>query len=286
MSEAITGGIAAGAVAACAAAVGVVVGVGYGAYRGLTWLSEQAQLEAERLERELAIPLPTHVTSNEARQQLSERFAVIQKNAKQNRLLAPQGDAIARILALRTSPLGSFLRDSDWNKFCTAPPSVNVFQNVLRKASKNFAFANAVLVAQSVVEVAVKEGFAHQRVSQAGEEKQILVLEDTEGRALVAEVYPSDDGARINLDLTGFGDGTCHTVMDKILKGLAQKDIRLNNVHRRSHFRREGETESARKYWHSPAKQRHNISGSRRSQAHDELRRRQGLAAIRAKKIN
>ncbi|GEM_PF-6037365 len=286
MSEAITNGIAAGAVVACAAAVGLVVGAGYAVYRSLTWLSEQAQREAERLERELAVPLPTHVTASEARKELAARFALFKERAQQNPLLTQQSDAIARVLALRNSPLGSFLTESNWKKLSTAPLSANVFQEVLQQGAQNFAFANAKHVAQSIVDVATSEGFTHQRTNRLLNGKQTVVLIDAHGRALVADVCASEDGAQINLDLTGFGAGSCHTVMERILNGLAKKDIRLDNIHHRSHYRREGVTESAREHSQSMAKRRQPPAKGKERRSNDELRRRQHLMSKQSQKTN
>jgi len=284
MSETITGGIAAGAVAACAAAVGIVVGLGYGVYCGLTWLSEQAQREAERLEKELAIPLPTHVTASEARRELAERFEMLKKHVSQSPLLAPQSDAIARVLALRASPLASFLTDAGLKKISAEPLDDNVFQDVLKQASQNLAFANAKHVAQSIVDVAADEGFIHQRANQVRKGKQTVVLADANGRALVADVYASEDGAKINLNLTGFGDVSCHVVMERLLNGLAKKDIRLENIHHRSHYRREGVTQSAQEYSHGSEKTRQSVVKAKEPPATVELRRRQHLISTRTKK--
>lgn len=284
MSEAITNGIAASAVVACAAAVGLVVGAGYAVYRSLSWLSEQAQREAERLERELAVPLPTHVTAGEARKVLAERFALFKERVQQNPLLTQQSDAIARVLALRNSPFGSFLTDTNWKTLSAAPLSANVFQEVLQQASQNFAFGNAKHVAQSIIDVATSEGFTHQRTNRLLNGKQTVVLVDAHGRALVADVCAAEDGAQINLDLTGFGDGSCHAVMDRILKGLAKKDIRLDNIHHRSHYRREGVTESAREHSQSKAKQRQPAAQGKERRSNDELRRRQRLMSKQSQK--
>lgn len=112
--------------------------------------------------------------------------------------------------------------------------------NLLKEAGKRFIQANALSVGRSIVEVAREAGFAHQRPNHCEEGRQTLVLEDSLGRALVAKVVESDSGARIQLDLTGFGDGSCHGVMDRLLSGLAQKGVRRDGIEHRSHYLREG----------------------------------------------
>ena len=69
MSEAISIAFAAAAVAACTATVGLAVSAGKAAHRALNWLSNQAQKEFERLDRELSLPLPEYVTTCEARKE-------------------------------------------------------------------------------------------------------------------------------------------------------------------------------------------------------------------------
>src|SRR5436190_24183774 len=105
MSEVVLGGLAATAVGGCAAAVGLAVAAGYGAYRGLVWLSEEAQREMERLERQLEAPL-TRATTKEARGALERQFTFLKSEASKNPTLKNHADAVARILAIGNYPLG------------------------------------------------------------------------------------------------------------------------------------------------------------------------------------
>ena len=66
------------------------------------------------------------------------------------------------------------------------------------------------------------------------------MLKNTDGRALIAQVHPTPDGPALKLDLTGYADGSCHAVMDDVLQRLSDKGIRLFDMNRRSHYRREG----------------------------------------------
>lgn len=239
MSEVVSVSIVAGAVGACVAAIGVAAGVGYIAYRGIRWLSEQAQRDMERLERELDAP-PTHVTTSEAHREFERQLAFVRSQAAQSPSLRQHADDVARLITLRHSPLGSFLDEAQWKKLYEPALDMRSFTDILEQAGKRFTQANALSVGRSIVEVAREAGFAHQRSSQCENGQQTLVLEDSTGRALRAKVVESDSGARVQLDLAGFGDGSCHGVMDRLLSGLAQKGVRLDGVEHRSHYRREG----------------------------------------------
>lgn len=242
MSEVVTGGIAAAAVGACAAAVGLAAGAAYLTYRGLVWLSAQAEREVELLEKELNAP-SAYVSTAEARAEFQKQFALLKARAAGNPHLREHADTVARLLALKRSPLGTFLSQEQRNK--VSNPSLNgrSFTSILDQAAKRFTRANTVYVTSSVIAVAKAAGFATERFSRQNGSKKTLVMEDSLGRALVAEIAESDQGANLNLDLTGFGDGSCHGVMDTILDGLAERQINLSRVRRRSHYRREGVTD-------------------------------------------
>lgn len=273
MSEVITAGIAAGAVASCAAVFGVAVGAGYLVYKGLSWLSEQGRKEMEKLEKELSAP-PTHATTAEARREFEERFALVKDRAIKVPTLMQHAEAVARLLALKQSPLGVFLGGEEWKKISQPALSGPSFAQLLHQAGRKFTEANAVFVARSITEVAASVGFTRQHLNQKNHGKQTLVLEDPMGRALVAEVVESEKGARMNLDLAGFGDGSCHEVMDRVLMGLAERDIRLGEIRRRSHYRREGSIPAAVEYSGKKGKVRMEVSPDvERGEA--DLRRRQ-----------
>lgn len=243
MSEAVTGGVAVAAVGPCLAIIGLAAAGAYAAYRSLNWLSEQGQREIERLEKELAAP-PTHATTREARQAFEEAFKRARSKAAQLPSLKDHAETIARMLALKGSPLGAFTGKAQWAQICRPGLAQTSFEQVLDEAAKEFTRANALAVVQSIGTVAKCEGFERRRLvrRETQQGKITLVHEDNDGRALVATVTPADDGAKITLDLTGSGDGSCHEVMERLLAGLAEEGVRMDDVRRRSHYRREGVT--------------------------------------------
>lgn len=276
MSEVVTGGIAAAAVGACAAAIGLVAGAAYLTYRGLVWLSAQAEREVELLEKELAAP-STHVSTAEARAEFERQFAELKAKAAGNPHLKDHADELARLLALKHSPLGVFLNQEQRNEIRSPRLNRRSFSNILDQAARRFTKANTVYVTRSLIDVAKDAGFSTERFSRQIKGKQTLVLEDSLGRALVAEIVESDHGANLNLDLTGFGDGSCHGVMDKILNDLAERQINLGRMRRRSHYRREGVTELAPSHTQSenaappvfPDQERREADRRRRRQGHE-----------------
>lgn len=239
MSEVVTGGLAAATVGTCAVMVGAVVGAAYLAYRGVMWLSEQAQKEVERLEQELPDP-PTQVTTLEARELFARTYQAVRAKAAKHPALRSHAEAVGRLLALRRSPLGAFVTKAEWDRVALPLLSQRSFSTLLEKAATRLTQTTALSAARAIVEVASQVGFPHQRLQFQGGGRQTLVLGDSEGRALVAEVLEAKDGARVNLDLTGFGDASCHGVMDRVLSGLAAKGIHLRGAVCRSHYRREG----------------------------------------------
>jgi hypothetical protein len=240
MSEVITGGIAAGAVSACAAAVGIAIGVGYVTYRAFKWLSAQAQREMEHLEQELATPLPAHFTTKEVRKEFEKNYALIKSQVAKNPHLKLHSDVIASVLSLKNSPLGSFVRKSQWKQLYEVTTGKEHFTNLLKQAEKRFTQANAIYISRAIVEVAKDVGFSHQRHKSYEDGRRLVVMEDSQGRAIVADVTESENGAKINFDLTGFGDASCHLITDHILKGIKEKNIQLREFERRSHYKREG----------------------------------------------
>lgn len=243
MSEAVTGGTAAAGVGACLVVVGLAAAAAYPVYRSLRWLSEQGQREVERLEKELATP-PTHATTKEARQAFEEALKRAGDKAAQLPSLHDHVETVARLLALKGSPLGAFLGDARWAQIAQPGCSQASFRMMLDQAATAFTQANARAVAQSIVTVAQRTGFGQEQHDrrEVRQGRINLALKDPDGRALLASVTPADDGAKIALDLTGFGDGSCHGVMDRILRGLAKEGVRLDDLRRRSHYRREGLT--------------------------------------------
>ncbi len=239
MSEVITNAVAGAAVAMCTAAAGVVVEAGRATYRVFAWLSEAACKEMDALAKELSDPVPAFSTTNQARAEFEEKRAKARSLAAKSPMLNQQSDTIADILALRHSTLGAFVERAQWKKL-GREFSRKSFAAIVERSAKEFTKANATYVRRSLIEVANNLGFTKLQRDEQKSGTQRLVVTNAEGRALVADVRESDDGALINLDLTGFGDGSCHMVMDRILAGLASKNIRLDQLKRRSHYRREG----------------------------------------------
>lgn len=250
MSEAVTGGIAAVGVVACLMVLGLAArAAAKPVTRSLTRLSEQGRREMDALEKALAAQ-PTHTTTKQARQAFEEAFRLARSKAAQLPSLKDHADTVARMLALKGSPLGAFIGQPQWTQISQPGLPAADFDRVLDQAAGRFTQANALCVAQSIVTVARREGFAQQRLDRQEDRqgRRSLVLEDREGRALVASVTASDEGARITLDLTGFGDCSCLGVMDRLLDGLTAEGVRLDYLRRHSHYRREGSTPLAISY--------------------------------------
>lgn len=239
MSETVSSGIGTAAIGACAALAGVVVGIGYAAYRLAGWLSAQAQEEMERLERESAAPM-SHATTKEARGDFERRFALFKKRAQANPVLSPHADVVARLLAAKHSNLGAFLTESQWRGIADPNLPRQRLDAFLDGAGMMLTQANAAFIAKSVIEAARRAGFTTERSRRHRIGDHTVVMEDSEGRAVIAKIRAGDDGANLVLDLTGFGDGSCHPVMDALVQGLADRNIRLDQIRRRSHYQREG----------------------------------------------
>ncbi len=239
MSEVVSAGAAAVGVGACVAVAGLALAAGYAVYKGLVWLSEQAKGEMERLEKELAKPV-SYSTTTEARKQFKKQFALFKLEAQRSPLLKADADRVASLLALKASPFGLFLKSEEWQQLVQPETPNHLLPQMLGRAGKRFSEANACCVARSIVEGAKEAGFTKDGTQHVVNGKKVMVMKDELGRALVAEINPADDGAGIKLDLTGFGDGSCHGVMDRVLSGVTQRGVRIDGLRRRSHYRREG----------------------------------------------
>ena len=243
MSESVVGGAAVavwGAVGTCGLLlVGAAAGVAYLVAQGLTWLSEQAQKELERLDKELP-PAPAELTTQEARETFERTFQIVKAKAAKIPALKSHAKTLATALALQKSPLGAFVTQSEWGELVQPRPNQRCISQVLKKASRSFTQETARTVNEAIVETGALQGFCHRRRQVESQGRRLTVLEDTEGRALIAEVREADEGAKVMLDLSGFGDGSCHRTMEGVLKGLAARGVSLKDAARRSHYRREG----------------------------------------------
>ncbi len=255
MSDVVTGGATTAAVGACAALAGAaIVGAGYAFYKAASWLNNRMLHDMETLEKALQ-DAPTHASSRDARRYFDKAEIQARTRAQKNPVLAQHAESVARLTALGKSPLAYFVRQEEWQTLVKRQADRKSIVAVLYQAATRLKQANAAYVIRSIVEAAHAAGFAHQKVDDAAREGQrTLVLEDKEGRALVADVTESDDGAGVNLDLVGFGDGSCHAVMDRILAELEKRQVQTRGFARRSHYSREGARTSARIF--SPVKRR------------------------------
>ena len=235
MSETVSTGLSAVAVGACVGAMTVVSA----AYNGLTWLSDQAKRDMEELEAALDAPLERPTTA-EARADLKERMEVLRTRAAATPSLRPFTESVARTAALHASPLGRFIEASEWSEISKRESDPRSYERITKRAAKRMTASNAVVVADTIIAAAKDAGFpCVARQSEKGETKT-LVLEDKDGRALVADIVQSDDGPRVKLDMVGFGDGSCHHAMDSLLAGIKSRGVEFVGLKRRSHYRREG----------------------------------------------
>lgn len=236
MSEAVVGGIAVGA---CVAAAALIVGTGRLAWKGITRLSDHMKEEIDRIERELG-PAPAYASVVDAREALSRQLTMAKASATRRAGAHAEADIVARLAATRHSPLGRFITPAEWATIAAPRVSKATFAATIERAAKRFSDANTAYVRHAITEAAAIAGFtqavrSHERLGQ-----HTTVFEDRLGRALIADVLTSERGAKVNLDLTGFGDGSCHPVMDAVLRALADRNVRLEHARRRSHYRRDG----------------------------------------------
>ncbi len=249
----------------------LVAGAAYATYKGVTWLTEAEKRELEKLRKELSKSIPTHLTTEEARKDFQKKLAVLKAQAEKNSLLKNKATQVAQLVALQTSPLGLFLIEEQKLRLQQAPPNQRGFKEMLQRVEKRFTEANAFSVVGEIKSVAAGLGFHLERTRTAcGIET--LVLENSNGQAISAQVKPSDRGAQISVDLLGFGDGRCHSLMDELLKGLEEKGIRIGAVRRQSHYRRDGLLHSDSR---GPQEKKELSPLSRPDRQREEARRRQ-----------
>lgn len=261
MSEVILGGIIAAGVAAStpAAPTAVAAGItatapamlaagaalvaGYAVYKGLDWFSGHAEHDMERLAKALGKP-PSQVTTVEARQEFERRFALARKQAKEFPTLRNHAGIVARIVALQTSPLAAFVQPAEWKQVARGSFRQGSSDHVVATAARRHA-AHAAREFEGALENAARAcGFTKSRkVAQRGPKRAFVFMDDL-GRALVGELKETSEGPKATLDLTGFGDGSCHGVLDRILEELSAKGVQLVGATRRSHYRRQGVAEA------------------------------------------
>ncbi|KAA3658587.1 MAG: hypothetical protein DWQ10_10910 [Calditrichaeota bacterium] len=239
MSEAISGAIAGAATGACVAAAGLVISAARVTYKACTWLSEKACDEMERLERVLDEPLPDYTTPIEAQSAYFEKLEKAKTLVEKSPILAPQAAQMAQLMALKHSTLSSFVDAKSWNDFI-ALTGKNNFENLISRSIKNFRQSHTMYIVKSIIEVAGAAGFTDVQQKECKRNRHVLVLKDKHGRSVVSHVLESDSRAQLTLDLTGFGNNSCHAVMDQLLTGLAQKQISLDGITRKSHYNRKG----------------------------------------------
>src|SRR2546426_463017 len=110
-------------------------------------------------------------------------------------------------------------------RFCSLEKRVLAFRagaSRRRRPREEFAAA-ADHISSSVRSAAREAGFSEKAAEHRQGTNRTLVVQDELGRAVVAAIVESDKGPRISLDLSGFRDGKCHAVMDRLLEGLARR---------------------------------------------------------------
>ncbi|MDQ7054582.1 MAG: hypothetical protein Q9P14_17480, partial [candidate division KSB1 bacterium] len=70
--------------------------------------------------------------------------------------------------------------------------------------------------------------------------RHYLAFIDEQGHGLVVEVQRTDYDVHVKLDLTGYGDGQCHVVMNQLLKELERQGLKFGQLKRQSHYLRQG----------------------------------------------
>jgi hypothetical protein len=216
----------------------MTVAVGVLAWKGLTWLSDRAKAELDRIEAELR-PAVTHASPTEARKDLARQITIAKVAAARTPELRGHAESVARLAATRRSVLGSFITPAEWKVISAPDVPKRTFAATVDLAAKRLSDANTAYVRRALVEAAAAAGFAHNVRTSTSNGRETTVFQDRIGRALVADVVESPHGAKLNLDLTGFGDGSCHPAMDTVLRALAERHVRLDHARRRSHYRRE-----------------------------------------------
>ena len=235
MSESVSIGLAAIASSACQQLIKGVSCVKDVSLKTVDWLSSKAQDEIERLEKEMESESLNKVVSEDVEQEFLQLFNQVKIKIASNPLVSENKEHLARIIALKHSTIGSFVGTEHWQNLLKFPTSSNnAFQNVFSNAQNVFSKANIRYISQAIVEVAQKNGFSTLKMNRLQNGVRFMVLADQQGRATVARIAETGKGAQVKLDLTGFGGKQCDKVMDSLIEGLAQKQIHLQYINRRS----------------------------------------------------
>ncbi|MCA9735445.1 MAG: hypothetical protein H6696_15070 [Deferribacteres bacterium] len=270
MSEVISGAIAGAATAACVAAAGLVISAARVTYKACTWLSDKVCEEMERLEHALDEPLPEFSTPAEAKQAFQNNLKRIKNLVEASPVLAHQADQVSQLIAFKHSTLSSFVDTESWKKFTSKATPV-AFEKLISNSVNNFSRSNAAYLIKSITEVAGDAGFTDVQHKSSKQGRHVLILKDDRGRAVLSHLQEADSGSQIELDLAGFGNNSCHTVMDELLAGLEQKQIRLSGITRKSHYNRKGVLQNLSEPQTSC---NHTHADKKKTKKNDERRRR------------
>ena len=204
--------------------------------RAINWLSEQGQRELAKLEAVMEQGLTSYATPGELKVEFEERLKEGLRLTRKHSLLQKENAASARLLALRNSTLGDFLSIKEWQSILEKPSENSLLEAVLHKGVKRYAQAQTEAISQAVIEAAGEVGFKQKRKHRVRDDSQSLLIADSNGHAVKANLSSGGQGTELTLDLTGYTDGSCHTVMDKLIDALAKRDILIENQKRKSHY--------------------------------------------------
>ncbi len=204
--------------------------------RAINWLSEQGQRELAKLEAVMEQGLTSYATPGELKVEFEERLKEGLRLTRKHSLLQKENAASARLLALRNSTLGDFLSIKEWQSILEKPSENKLLDAVLHKGVKRYAQAQTAAISQAVIEAAGEVGFKQKRKHLVRDDSQSLLIADANGHAVKANLSSGGQGTELTLDLTGYTDGSCHTVMDKLIEALAKRDMLIENQQRQSHY--------------------------------------------------
>lgn len=243
----------------CAAAVKVcVAATRKGVQRsieGINWLAETGQRELALLEKQLAEKAAEaskakeedaegeqYLTTGQARREYRRIFLKARKLAAQNPLLVQQKEAVAHFLAARHSVLGKFLTFEETSQLDAARYGKAATEKIIRQATQRFVNTNREIIIHGIQEAVAEAGFTRKRLDESHGGRHYLVMSNSSGKAVVAEISLSKSGdIQTNIDLTGYTDKSCHQVMDDIVARLRDRHILLEQTKAQDHYRLLGE---------------------------------------------
>lgn len=276
MSEIIGKGIAITTVASCALLIGgAAVAAGRAISKIVEALSEAEKKEYERLKETLQNSRrESYLSPAMAKKEAQDLFENLRQLSGERPPAQFDSTRVLTLLALQKASLGKFIPEAEWMRFAVPGDYRKLFPRLLQQASQRMMESQFHYVTNAVSEAASAEGFVNPRYQHMDHSHGVISMTDKEGRGVVARATATDDGVAIDLDLTGYGDGRCHQVMDRLLERLSQKGVMIRNARRKSHYRREGISSDWLKPIKKPAPAVLPAEGQKKS---DDLKRRQKL---------